>query len=80
MLSKSSTLTTQVGKISGVYAAYAPGNYEIVDENFVAIHCHGISFSQTVYTTIEAGVGDLAYIDGCGNSNIISPPRLGSPV
>ncbi len=70
MLSKLSTLTTQVGKISGVYAAYTPGNYEIEGENFVVIHCCGISFSLTAYTTIEAGVGDLAYIDGCGNSSV----------
>lgn len=65
--------------VKGCFAAYLGSLFEI-DGAFAAITLPGVAFGGNKVHTINAlSPGDLSYIDGCSNSNVISPPRNGDP-
>lgn len=64
---------------SGIFAASINEEFEIVG-NGIVIDLFGYNFSGQYISLIHAGMpGNLSYIDGCSNSNLVSPCRNGDP-
>ncbi len=80
ILAKNANLLSSDGfSAHGCFSAFVNGAYSI-DGEFVAIHLPGIGIRGTKISAVNADTpGDLSYIDGCSNSNLISPGRNGEP-
>lgn len=52
----------------------------IISGNWIVLETPGYNFPEDRISFVEAGnLGNLSYIDGCSNSNLIDPPRNGDP-
>jgi quercetin dioxygenase-like cupin family protein len=48
--------------------------------NWIVLETPGFNFPEDRITTVTPGnFGNLSYIDGCSNSNLVDPPRNGDP-
>jgi len=72
-------LKSEKFKFSGVFAASVNVEFEIVGHGIV-IDLFGYNFPDQYICLINPGLpGNLSYIDGCSNSNLVSPCRNGDP-
>lgn len=51
-----------------------------INGNWIVIETPGFNFSEDKIAFVNPGqLGNLSYIDGCSNSNLVDPPRNGDP-
>jgi len=73
------SITTNKFTGSGDLVARVNGEVS-VDGEHIVIENPGYLFSDETMSSYNKGVtGDLSYIDGCSNTNLINPPRNGDP-
>lgn len=66
-------------QMKGNFVASYNGSF-IVSGQGVVIELPGYLFTDEKFSFIDSGSpGNLSYIDGCSNSNLIEPPRNGDP-
>ena len=68
-------------KFTGAGDLVARVNGEVtVNGDHMVIETPGYLFNDQIISSYNKGIiGDLSYIDGCSNTNLISPPRNGDP-
>lgn len=79
ILSKNSKITGDDFSMSGCFSGYTNKKFSISGEA-ITIKMPGVNFSKTILSTLDPNIaGDLSYIDGCSNTNLIGPGRNGEP-
>ena len=68
-------------KFTGAGDLVARVNGEVtVSGDHIVIETPGYLFKDEIVSSYNKGIiGDLSYIDGCSNTNLINPPRNGDP-
>ena len=84
ILSMGSTIESNNFKITGNYSAVISSNFTITksskNSRVLVIDTPGYCALEELFSTLVDGIpGNLSYIDGCSNSNLIHPPRNGDP-
>lgn len=80
IISLDGTLTNESATVSGSFVARVNDEFTYNGKG-VIISTSGYRFEdQKIVMINNSGLqGDLSYIDGCSNSNLINPPRSGDP-
>lgn len=79
ILAKDAVLKSDHCSYSGDFVCSTNKEFKISGSGLV-IQTPGYSFNEEVISSYDkTGQGHLSYIDGCSNSNLVSPPRNGDP-
>lgn len=72
------SLVTDGMTASGTFGASVTGSFEIKGPSLV-IQSDGLCAPECITKVSSREPGSLSYIDGCSNTNLVSPPRNGDP-
>lgn len=79
IISINSTLRSRSFKLKGAFCACLNEEY-IIEGNALIIDCPGYLFNEQKIAKLDfTSPGQLSYIDGCSNTNVIDPLRNGDP-
>lgn len=79
LLVSNGTLKFKHGLISGCFSASINSPFEFQGTGII-IDTPGYIMQEEAFCTVKPNKpGNLSYIDGCSNSNLVNPPRNGDP-